>query len=216
LDRRTVARIFEKYEKTHNFKNLPGAGRDSRMGDYEKEMLIETLGEEHETLKVAAKKISLETGKKMESRTLNNYTDELGLIFKKPKLQLALSSKDIDLRIQYSDNFAGISEERFVWEDESFFPLQWQFTQKVWMFEENQLETIQERSRTGVHVLAAISARDRTELYFLLEKSTWNSETYIQVLEEILLPFWTKHHCIRGHYFIQDNASCHTSTNTPK
>ena len=79
LDRRTVERIFE-IRKTHIFENLSGAGRPSKVDETEMEMLIETLGEDHQNLQTAANRIYEGTNKKVNSRTLANYTQDLGLV----------------------------------------------------------------------------------------------------------------------------------------
>jgi hypothetical protein len=214
LDRRTVERISEKFQNSNIFKNYPGAGRPTEVDESTREMMIETLGEEHKTLKAAATKIKVETGKKLHKSTLSRHTKELGLVYEEPKVTLNLSSEDKDSRIQYADKIAALPAESLVWEDESFFPLKWEGSSKQWMLKEERLETMQDTSRTGVHILGVISLRGHSELFFLPAKETWYSETYCNGLERVLLPFWNKYHKTRENYFIQDNASCHISAQT--
>ena len=51
----------------------------------------------------------------------------------------------------------------------------------------------------------------RGGLYFLPDGKTMNSEKYMKVLEDHLLPFFELHGC---KYFMQDSAPCHTSRAT--
>jgi len=51
LDWKTSEKIFEKFENMQNFRNLPGAGRFSKLEMDDREMLIEMLGEQHISLK---------------------------------------------------------------------------------------------------------------------------------------------------------------------
>ena len=76
LDRRTVERIFE-IRKTHIFENLSGAGRPSKVDETEIEMLIVTLGEDHQNLQTAAYRIYEGTNKNVNSRTLGPWASIL-------------------------------------------------------------------------------------------------------------------------------------------
>jgi len=151
--------------------------------------------------------------KSLNEATLEIYTEELGLVCVKPERCLNLSPEDMDARIHYLDKLAGICAEFLMWEDENFFLWNGKL-KKVWMIEEKRLRVPEESSIQDAHILAAISLRGRTELYILDQGSTWNSNTYVQALTNVLLTFITKCHKTRSNYFIQDNPSCHKSAHT--
>ncbi len=55
------------------------------------------------------------------------------------------------------------------------------------MIEEKRLRVPEESSIQGVHILAAISLRGRTEFYILDQGSTLNSSTYVHALTNVPL-----------------------------
>jgi len=214
LSRTTVDRIVEKFKFVDNFNNYPGQVRSQLVGNVECDMLIESLGFNHNTLDQAAVDIKMETGKIINKRTLDNYTEDLGLIYSKPTIKLNHTPEDLDKRYDYANLFPGYPAESLIWEDESFFPLEWDCTSKQWMLSKDRAEITQINCRGGLHVLGAISLRGSSELYILEKGLTWNSATYIEALSTVVLPFLTQYHKARTTRFIHDNARCHSSEET--
>ena len=128
IDRHTVKRIADNYEKKGNFENAPKIGRPSTFQVEEEKILAEILLQPHGSITLAAEIIEQDRNKKFSDTTLSNHAHKQGLEFLSLKLakkeQFTPLEKQIRMDYCLKLNILKDYREKFIFTDESAFPLQ--------------------------------------------------------------------------------------------
>lgn len=214
IHRITVERIIENFEITGSFQNHPGKGRPTIVDEYAEELIAESLDVQDMGLKDTRSRIQKEIRLQVSKPTVARHANSLGFVYSTIFTDKELSEAQILRRSQYARELAHIDPSLLIFGDESPFYFEWRIMNKRWMLPEKPKRVKEVRSKICLHVYAAISLKGKTALYFLPKEMTWNSDAYIDALEQSLLPFIHKHYRRKPCIYIQDNAACHKSKAT--
>ncbi|KAL4500719.1 hypothetical protein ABPG72_019953 [Tetrahymena utriculariae] len=152
--------------------------------------------------------------------TALKFMKEIGLEYSVPSQIPVLNTSHIEKISQYAQKYLNIDEKRIIFTDESYFQLT-RNKEGCWNFKDEDNFVQMPKQKICFMVWGAISWNDRSEICIRKSGFKLNSDTYIEVLDNYLLPFINKNKTQiatrsnkNGFYVVQDNAPCHRSKKT--
>ncbi|KAL4465551.1 hypothetical protein ABPG72_014000 [Tetrahymena utriculariae] len=215
INQSTVSRIIGKYFSVGDVQDFKRVGRDSKM-DLEDSQTFEELIKEDRF--ITTEQIGHKTG--VSTRTVKKYIPIFGFKFSIPEEIPQLNAHHISKRLSYATQFKDTDEKSIIFTDETYFQL-FRNTKGVWHKNTEQNVTMKPQTKVCLMAYGAISWNGRSSIYIYPKGFKVDSESYVKILEEVLIPFAEKsHENQRGTrsqnnrkkwYLVQDNAPCHKS-----
>lgn len=207
-DRASVRRIYARYIRTGDIRDLPKSGRPPHLSTE----TLEDIFERHRraTSKQLVGIIESETGQHIAASTIRTWRERLGFYGTRRRIP-RLRHHHFVARLEWCRNHKNDSFWNVIFADES----------RVYLRRDTKLIFIRrgedppERDETltdiSVCIWGAVSLRGKSQLY--ITSKTIDSKRYTNILERHLLPM--AHRQFGSRYrFLQDNARPHTSGHT--
>lgn len=206
-----ISKIYSKFKKKGDISDLSKCGRPKKISKENKKSMIEELIEKNNY--ISCHRISNELDNKIGKSTINNTLHELGFDFKKPKIVPLLTNKCINERKEWAQKWKHKKLTNVLYSDESYFYL-FRSTLSKWVKENQTFYARKINPNKALMIWGCISWKGKSKICILEEGFRINKETYVQMLEEYLIPFinFNKSNYQNDKkklHFIQDNARAH-------
>lgn len=221
LPKTTVRNILLHFETTKNLEAKKRNGR-KRVVTPRDETHLRRIATAHrrQSMDTIANLWNEATGKTYSKKTCARVLKRLGYFQYAAKKKPALSEKQMKQRLRWAKQFKEWDSDdwrRVMWSDESRFELQFgsQSSKVIRRKHEAYLpECIKKSTKfpLSVMVWGCMSGFGLSKLCFI--ENTVNTEKYLAILDETLLPFMEEKHSDGNCVFQQDGATCHTSKKT--
>lgn len=218
LEKSTVQDIVKKYKETGEIEAKPTGGSSRKVTQREERVLGRVArSNRRDTIVSINHKWNQLIGREYCKETCRLTLKNMGLKSYAAKRKPALTLRQMKRRRVWGNEFKIWSEDdwrRVIWSDESRFELYVgsQAPKVIRAKDEAYLpECIRKTTKfpTSVMVWGCMSGEGVGALHFV--DGTVNSEKYLKILEDTLLPFIEKNHRDGNLIFQQDGATCHTS-----
>jgi transposase len=205
IDRNTVAKWIQKYDKDKDVKNKTGAGRHKKTNEEEDDEIINEIKKNNRATAKNIKQNLEGKGIKISTKTIINRLNEKDFSYKKPQEKPFLSEDHKKKRLAWAIKYKDSDWSLLVFSDETSV---WNGLggRKRWVnLKENDIERVT-KYPMKVHIWGCISKIGIKRIHIFEE--IMDSEKYIEILTTNLLDlFYNNPHLL----FQDDNDSKHRS-----
>jgi len=219
ISTRTI-RNWDKKSHSGSLVRQKGSGRKRKLNFSDSELLEEIFDSNRN---IGSRKlvpiIKKQMNTSLSEQTIRRYRKQNDWIWVRPKTIPKISEKDKEKRKMYCKLRSKYEWKNVIFADESQIKL-FRNTSSVCIKKgEERPRKEGSNSRISVMVWGGISWCGKTKIVFIKDfypnsKSRMNSEIYINILEQVLLPFVKKKYENDGFEFLHDNSPVHKSKMT--
>ncbi len=208
----TIDNLINLYNQTKNVVPRTRSGRKSQFNRHIKKRLTQALYREpSSTSNELRSYLSRVANINVTSRTIRKQRRNLGFYPVREKIVFQLTKTHKQKRVKFCEKYINSNNHIWGYSDEKIFTIQ-RTSNRMYIRSNSQIPKRQIRNiKSQFQVWACIWYHNHTELSFI--DGNLNSKSYIQVLEQHLLPSMPSTPQFK---FIQDNAPSHTAKNTMK
>jgi len=217
----TVADIIKKYNDQGLTSTLPRSGRPNILNDRDKRQLVKiTKNNRNKTLDEITENFINLLNISVSSRTIQRTLHQEGYSGHAAKKKPFISEQNKKKRFGWCRMRKNwINEwENIIWSDESRYEL-FNNDSRNWVWrkkdERYKIECLKPTVKNSIGIMVWGCFCNNKLGPLVLIEGTLNSDRYIELLEEHLLPY-LNNLGIENHIFQDDNAPCHASNKTKK
>lgn len=200
-----ISKLWKKFMERRDVNSKTRPGRPLAITQEKRTEIASALSEP----KVSLKQVAIEYD--VSKTSVFNIAKEFCLEYKYFNEEYEINENTAQKRKNYSNQWFDKDLSNMVFCDESYFHI-FRNTIGSWTIEKKIIiEKV--NPNYALMVFGAISAKGKSSIEICDKGFKINSETYIAMLEKILLPFLAKNHQA-NHEFLQDNARSHISKKT--
>ena len=215
--RQAIYNLRDKFEATGSVRNAPKSGRNKTSTTEDNEMLVALtfINSPKKSTRRAAQELSL------PRTSLQRLMKKLNLNPYRPRLLHGLMEDDPDRRLQFCEtlrDFIANEEQdildKIVWSDEASFKLSGHVNRHncvYWASENPHLIMERQNKEPGVTVWGGISSGGVIGPIFF--DGAVNGENYLEMLNNVVLPYLRQREDFNELYFQQDGAPPHYALN---
>jgi transposase len=209
INERTVKRIIKKYKDSSTVDRKDGSGARIKYQQFD-DLLISII-QNNRGLTLLEIKNMLKENHKIDYSKTNIYyrLKKIGYVKKRATLRIPLSEKQLNDREYWGIFYNGFDWNNVIWSDETKICNDSNNKQKIWIHNNENIIKCKYRYPISFNVWGMMTKNNK--LIFKIFNKTENSDEYVKILENYLLPLYKKN---KNYIFQQDNAPCHTSFKT--
>lgn len=203
-----VSKILKKYKETSDVKSKKRPGCPLKLNEEQKDKICKLISMPFATCQSVATQMSKEI--EISHDLVRNIAKERGYYFKKPKDIPNLTENHKKERLEYCEYLLKSNLSNFIFSDEAAFYL-FRAKKKHWMLKDHKMTIKQINPNKLLMIWGAIACESKSKLYFKPTDFKISADTYCEILNENLKPFYKE-----NMIFIQDNAPAHSAKSTQK
>jgi len=219
--RSTIGDIVQKYNEQGLTSTIPRSGRSKILTDWDKRQLVKIVKTNRNlTLVEITENFNTSLSFSVSSRTVQRVLHEEGYSGHAAKKKPFISEQNRKKRFGWCNMRKNwIHEwENIIWSDESRFEL-FNNDSRNWVWrkkdERYKIECLKPTVKNSIGIMVWGCFCNNKLGPLVLVDGTLNSDKYIELLKEHLIPF-LNNLGIENHIFQDDNAPCHASARTKK
>lgn len=215
IGKSTVSRIYRKWREERSLSRSVGTGARKITDVYQDEALVAHMHRNpFDTVREAIRNTGFPGSVRTGSRRIRNAGLHSRVAVNKTLLTPASKEQRIGFALQHMGYDAW---DKVIFSDEKIFQSSYNGQVKVYRptgtrFDDKYINKIKRNPRFSVNVWGWLSSRGLGVVHHI--RNRLNSEEYINILNNVMIPTVTQSYPDRNFMFLQDNCPVHTSAAT--
>lgn len=207
ISERTSKRILKKNRDSDTLERKQGTGMNTKYNEDDLKKILTKMIRKDRALTLTDMKSKLQKTHKIKYSTANIHyiLKKIGYVKKNATLKIPLSEDHLNSRENWAIYYNGYDWSNVIWSDETKICNDSNNKQKIWMLDDENIIKCKYKYPLKINVWGAI-IRNKGLIFKIFENNE-NSDTYIEILEELIIPLCKG----KKYIFQQDNAGPHTS-----